>query len=310
MISTNLTYVALVVSDVPGTATVLSRDFGLPRTDCAVGSEARTVPVFTVGGSAIALFAAGDPFLEGEARPGVHHLALEVQDLEGAGRRAAAAGVPVADAAPHHGLQGARRWRLDADATCGVRTYLSEPLALDRANHAWVERIDHLGVASRDNRAVLETFVGRLGCGLESTQTDLEVQFAVESFTSDKYGVVYHTRAPQALGGLRIAFVTVGDCELEFLEDFDPSRDASVEHGRPGTTKQDRSAIARYIASRGPGLHHVALKVTDINGALSRLAAAGHALIDKVGRPGSRRALIGFLHPKALGGVLMHLVQR
>jgi methylmalonyl-CoA/ethylmalonyl-CoA epimerase len=52
------------------------------------------------------------------------------------------------------------------------------------------------------------------------------------------------------------------------------------------------------------------LKVTDIDASLASLAAAGHAVIDEVGRPGSRRARIGFLHPKALGGVLVHLVER
>ena len=310
MISSNLAYVALVVTDVSATATVLSRDFGLPRTDCATGPDSRTAPVFAVGASAIALFAGDDPFLGGEARPGVHHIAMEVPDLDEAVRRAAGAGVPADEPAPCAGLQGTRRWRLAPAATCGVRTYLSEPLSLGRANHGWIERIDHLGVASRDNRAAIDTFVGRLGCVLESTQTDLEVQLAVESFTSDKYGVVYHTRPPQPVGGLRVAFVTVGDYELEFLEEFDPSRDAPVSHAGPGNTRKDQGAIARFIASRGVGLHHIALKVTDINAVLADLDRAGHILVDKVGRPGSRRALIGFLHPRTLGGVLMHLVRR
>ena len=57
-------------------------------------------------------------------------------------------------------------------------------------------------------------------------------------------------------------------------------------------------------------LHHIALKVTDINSALASLERAGHVMLDAVGRPGSRRALIGFIHPKSLNGVLMHLVQR
>jgi methylmalonyl-CoA/ethylmalonyl-CoA epimerase len=57
-------------------------------------------------------------------------------------------------------------------------------------------------------------------------------------------------------------------------------------------------------------LHHIALKVNDINAALATLGQAQHVLIDPVGRPGSRRSLIGFLHPKSLYGVLMHLVQR
>ena len=83
-----------------------------------------------------------------------------------------------------------------------------------------------------------------------------------------------------------------------------------MAHGGPGSTKQDQGAIGRFMAARGPGLHHVALKVTDIDGALARLKGAGHALIDTFGRPGSRRALIGFIHPKSFNGVLMHLVQR
>lgn len=309
MISTNLAYVALVVTDVEATATALARDFGLPRTDCARPGGHPT-PGFAVGASALALFAPTDPYVGDRAKPGVHHIALEVPDLESAVRQAVATGVPAVGAEPTPGLQSTRRWLLDPQATCGVRTYLAEPLTLDRTGGGWVERIDHLGVASADNREAIRTFVERLGCPLESTQTDYEVQIGVESFTSDKYGVVYHTRSPQPVGGLRVAFVTVGDCELEFLQEFDPRQGASVAHDQPGTTRQDQGSIARFVASRGPGLHHVALKVIDINAALASLARARHLLIDTVGRPGSRRALIGFLHPKSLNGVLMHLVQR
>ena len=64
------------------------------------------------------------------------------------------------------------------------------------------------------------------------------------------------------------------------------------------------------MATRGPGLHHLALKVPDIDAALDRMERAGLTLIDRVGRPGSRRARIGFIHPASLGGVLVHLVQR
>ena len=59
-----------------------------------------------------------------------------------------------------------------------------------------VERIDHIGVACEDNRAAGAVFTGRLGCPVESTQTDFEIAQAIESFTSDKYGVVYHSRPP------------------------------------------------------------------------------------------------------------------
>lgn len=310
MIARRLAYAALVVTDVAATATVLARDFGLRRTDCARGAGGGTAPVFAVGTSAVALFAPDDPFVGGRARPGVHHIALEVDDLAAAARRATEAGVPASDAEPGAGLRGARRRLLDPAATSGVLTYLSEPLGLDAAPSSWVERIDHIGVASADNAAVLNAFATRLECPLESTQTDVEVQIAVESFTSDTYGVVYHTRPPRPVGGLRVAFVTIGDCEIELLQDLDPRQGARVAHDRAGTTQQDQGAIARFVAVRGAGLHHLALKVADINGALARLARAGHALIDTVGRPGSRRALIGFIHPKSLNGVLVHLVQR
>ncbi|MCG8544558.1 MAG: VOC family protein, partial [Alphaproteobacteria bacterium] len=69
-------------------------------------------------------------------------------------------------------------------------------------------------------------------------------------------------------------------------------------------------AIARFVARRGAGLHHVALKTPDIDGLLASLDAAGLRMIDRIGRPGSRRARIGFVHPASLGGVLMHFVER
>jgi hypothetical protein len=62
--------------------------------------------------------------------------------------------------------------------------------------------------------------------------------------------------------------------------------------------------------TRGRGLHHVAVKSPDIDKRLGSMAAAGLPMIDRKGRPGSRRALIGFPHPEALGGVLMYIVQR
>jgi catechol 2,3-dioxygenase-like lactoylglutathione lyase family enzyme len=165
-------------------------------------------------------------------------------------------------------------------------------------------------VACADNEVAVDVFVRRLGFALESTQTDLEVQLALESFTSDKYGVIHHVRPPQPVAGLRVAFVTIGDCDLEFLQEFDPRTGARVVPGGPGTTRQDQGAIGRHLAARGAGLHHLALKVDDVDATLAALARAGRRLIDPVGRPGSRRARIGFIHPRSLDGVLVHLVQR
>lgn len=309
MFSQNLAYVALVSSDVAATARVLGDLLGLRRTELDDGAGG-AVPVFSVGASALAVFPPGHPLVGGEEKPGVHHIAFGVEDLEAALAAAAETGIGPVEEKPSAGLDRKRRVALPASATVGVRTYLSERVAVPPSQSPFVERIDHLGVASADNCAAIDVFARRLGCPVESQQTDMEVQIAVESFTSDKYGVVYHTRPPVPVGGLRVAFLTIGDCELEFLQNFDPNQGAQVTHGAPGTTKQDQGAIARYIARRGPGLHHVALKSADINGTLAMLAKAGCTMIDRVGRPGSRRALIRFLHPSSLGGILLHFVER
>jgi hypothetical protein len=305
-----LAYVAVVVRDAEAVAGTLARDFALPRFDCAVGNTGRTAPVFPLGQGALALFEAGDAFVGGEEKTGVHHIALAVEDLATAAKRTEAAGVRVFAPAPDEGLGGARRVFLSPGATAGVRTYMSEPLALDRGTAGWVERIDHIGVACLNNATAIDVFSRRLGYPIESTQTDLEVRTAIESFTSDKYGVVYHSRRPEIAAGLRVAFVTIGDCDLEFLQNFDPGQGGEVDRRQPGSTRQDQGSISRYIGSRGPGLHHIALKVPDIDRAIAMLTEVGHSMIDMAGRPGSRRAKIGFIHPSSLGGLLVHLVQR
>ena len=296
-----LAYVALAAKDVPAAARVLGELLGLPRRDLDyAGSRA---PTFALGETALALFAPGDPFLGEEARPGVHHLAFAADDPARAGAALAQAGFCTAPA-PGDAVA------LDPMETNGVRLRLSPPLGLGIGRSEHAERIDHIGIAGADNGAAIATFAGRLGLPVESQQTDMEVRIAVESFTSDRYGVVYHTRPPVPVGGLRVAFLTAGDCELEFLQNFNPDQAGHVAHGSSGDTRQDQGAIARFVASRGAGLHHVAFKAPDIDRTLAHLRAAGIPLIDHKGRPGSRRARIGFCHPEAMGGVLIHAVER
>ena len=310
MIGTGLAYVSVVVRDVEAVAAILERDFQLPRSDRLNGSTGQQAPVFALGRTQVALFETGDPFVGGAEKTGVHHLAVSVDDLESAAPDAAERGLPALSSGPVAGLGTARRLLLDPTKTGGVITYISEPLAVNVTQGGPVERIDHIGVASQDNGAALEVFSGRLGWPLESTQTDTQFSTVTESFTSDKYGVTYHTQQPEFLGGLRIIFITVGDCDLEFLQNLDQGSAGEVHRGHPGSTQQDQSVIGRYIDSRGPGLHHIGLKVRDIDGLLGTLQRAGHTLIDTVGRPGSRQARIGFIHPASLGGWLVHLVQR
>ena len=304
-----LAYVAVVVDDPGRVAALFERDLGLPRTE--VSAPGGAVPWFAVGASAIALFGHGHEFVGGAARSGVHHVAIAAPDPAA---RAATCGFAGAGAA--RGLGGVGQVKLATRDTCGIATRLCEPIGGHPGGGAGgcVERIDHIGVASEDNRAAGAVFTDRLGCPVESTQTDFEISQAIESFTSDKYGVVYHTRPPEPVGGLRVSFLTVGDCELELLQPFDPrpvhgSAEGPVR-GAPGNTRGDKGAIARYIERRGPGLHHLALKTPDIDATLARLAGAGHRMIDYTGRPGSRRARIGFIHPASLGGLLLHFVER
>lgn len=308
--SHDLAYVALASMDVDRVAHLFQQTLGLARTDVPIGDTSRTAPVFAVGKSAIALFAAGDPFLGGATKAGVHHIAFAAQDPEQAALQAQSKDVARLPGDAGSGLQNRKRVALDPAATAGVNAYITEPIQLRPSPPGKVQRIDHLGIASADNRAAVEIFCDKLGLELESQQTDMEVEIAVESFTSDKYGAVYHTRPARTVGGLRVAFITTGDCELEFLQNFDPAQGSFIDHASAGTTRQDQGAITRFIASRGAGLHHVAFKVGDINAVLADLGRDGFATIDRAGRPGSRRALIGFVQPKSLGGILIHFVQR
>ncbi len=91
---------------------------------------------------------------------------------------------------------------------------------------------------------------------------------------------------------VRAHFVALGDAALELLE----------------ATSED-SPIARSIAKRGPGLHHVTLRVDDLSAALAQLRGRGVRLIDQAPRPGAEGALVAFIHPSATGGVLIELKQ-
>lgn len=86
----------------------------------------------------------------------------------------------------------------------------------------------------------------------------------------------------------------------------------SAPHGRielVAPTAAD-SPIAKFLATRGEGLHHICVYVDDLAATLSRLSAAGVRLIDAVPRRGAEGKLIAFVHPSGMGGVLIELEQR
>ena len=103
--------------------------------------------------------------------------------------------------------------------------------------------------------------------------------------------------------------------ELEPPEDVPSQRvrahflhagDATVELVEPTS---DDSPIAKFITRRGPGLHHLCLRVDDIVSALAELKAKGVKLIDEVPRPGAHHSLVAFIHPSSTHGVLVELKQ-
>jgi methylmalonyl-CoA/ethylmalonyl-CoA epimerase len=98
--------------------------------------------------------------------------------------------------------------------------------------------------------------------------------------------------ATEIFNGMKIAFLRIGDSELELLEDLTPD-----------------GAIARHVAKRGEGLQHVAYRVDNIEQALAEMRAKGLTLIDEQPRPGARQARVAFLHPKSTKGVLIEFVE-
>ncbi|HJR59161.1 MAG TPA: methylmalonyl-CoA epimerase [Vicinamibacterales bacterium] len=91
---------------------------------------------------------------------------------------------------------------------------------------------------------------------------------------------------------VRAHFLQAGEATLELLEATAPD-----------------SPIAKFVTKRGPGLHHLALRVDDIVAALAELQARGVRLIDEAPRPGAHNSLVAFIHPSSTHGVLVELKQ-
>jgi methylmalonyl-CoA/ethylmalonyl-CoA epimerase len=92
--------------------------------------------------------------------------------------------------------------------------------------------------------------------------------------------------------GVRVAMLRVGDTRIELLEALSSD-----------------SPVGKFLAKRGPGIHHLALEVEDIRAALAELKEKGARLIDETPRVGAGGCLVAFLHPSTTNGVLVELVQ-
>jgi methylmalonyl-CoA/ethylmalonyl-CoA epimerase len=92
--------------------------------------------------------------------------------------------------------------------------------------------------------------------------------------------------------GVEAVLLDVGEGHVELLRPLGPD-----------------TAVGKFLARKGPGLHHVAYTVDDIDATLEKLAGAGLELIDSEARVGIRDSRVAFLHPRSTGGVLTEIVQ-
>ncbi len=128
--------------------------------------------------------------------------------------------------------------------------------------------------------------IDHIGIAVTSIQESL-------SFWEASLGIELHGIEEVAEQKVKTAFLPIDDTEIELLE----------------PTSAD-SSIAKFIEKRGEGLHHVAIRVDDIESALAELKARGVQLIDEVPRNGAGGARIAFVHPRATHGVLLELCER
>lgn len=131
-----------------------------------------------------------------------------------------------------------------------------------------VKKVDHIGIAVKNLEETLKFYEGALGLKCGGTEVVEEQK-------------------------VKVAFLPIGDTEIELLESTD-----------------ENGPIAKYIERRGEGIQHIAYKVSDIEKAIDEMKNSGVRMIDEVPRYGAGGAKIAFLHPKSTHGVLIELCER
>lgn len=129
-------------------------------------------------------------------------------------------------------------------------------------------KIDHIGIAVKSIDKALEFYNKQMGLNCEGTE---------------------YIKTQE----VRVAFLPIGDSEIELLE-----------------PTGEKSAVTRFIEKRGEGIHHIAFRVSNIEEEIERLKGLGIQFIDETPSYGAGGASIAFIHPKSTGGVLVELCER
>ncbi len=129
-------------------------------------------------------------------------------------------------------------------------------------------KIDHIGIAVKSIDKALEFYNKQMGLNCEGTE---------------------YIKTQE----VRVAFLPIGDSEIELLE-----------------PTGEKSAVTRFIEKRGEGIHHIAFRVSNVEEEIERLKGLGIQFIDETPSYGAGGASIAFIHPKSTGGVLVELCER
>ncbi len=133
-----------------------------------------------------------------------------------------------------------------------------------------ITRIDHIGIAVQNIQDALVFFEDALGMKLERVESEED-------------------------GRTQVAFLPLSNSEVELVSPNDTDTDGG---------------LAKFLAKRGEGVHHICFEVDDIDAALARLKAHGAQLIDETPRENARGQRYAFVHPKSAHGVLVELYER
>ena len=118
-----------------------------------------------------------------------------------------------------------------------------------------------------------------------------DLDAAIDTYR-ETFGAMVEHREVVESDGVEEALLKVADSYIQLL-----------------TPTRDDSPVARYLERKGEGLHHIGYRVADCAAALEAVKAQGHRVLDEAPRPGSRGTTVAFIHPKAICGTLIELVE-